>query len=305
MLSRSILVTSLLSLCIAGSAAIGCAAPTDAGGDEEAVAESSDELTSAAQALVGKYYSSATQPRQYGRLTLNANGTYTASVDISDVAFCITSPCLGPESGTWNAFSTGGKTRLRLRASGEPSRWYAANANKGGGTLTLTRAGKSQTLQALGESACLDDADCSANEECGPKLCLMWCAVDDPFCCGPSTCQPKAPAPKTCGGFAGLPCGPNEQCVDDPNDSCDPTKGGADCSGICVPATPPPPPPPSCWGAWLDQLGTCRTPADGVYPDSCCAGQTHPCGPSQCGVGEACCNSLSGICTKPGEVCAF
>jgi hypothetical protein len=26
----------------------------------------------------------------------------------------------------------------------------------------------------------------------------------------------------------------------------------------------------SCWGAWLDQKGNCRTPADGVYPDKCC-----------------------------------
>lgn len=26
----------------------------------------------------------------------------------------------------------------------------------------------------------------------------------------------------------------------------------------------------ACWGAWIDQNGTCRTPADGVYPDSCC-----------------------------------
>ncbi len=25
-----------------------------------------------------------------------------------------------------------------------------------------------------------------------------------------------------------------------------------------------------CWGAWLDQNGTCRTPADGVYPKECC-----------------------------------
>jgi hypothetical protein len=28
-----------------------------------------------------------------------------------------------------------------------------------------------------------------------------------------------------------------------------------------------------CWGAWLDQFGNCRTPSDGVYPDSCCKGQ--------------------------------
>lgn len=26
----------------------------------------------------------------------------------------------------------------------------------------------------------------------------------------------------------------------------------------------------ACWGAWIDAEGRCRTPADGVYPDSCC-----------------------------------
>jgi hypothetical protein len=39
-----------------------------------------------------------------------------------------------------------------------------------------------------------------------------------------------------CGGFAGFAChDPAASCVDDPSDSCDPTNGGADCGGICVP----------------------------------------------------------------------
>ncbi len=37
-----------------------------------------------------------------------------------------------------------------------------------------------------------------------------------------------------CGGFAGIPCPEGLTCVDDPNDSCDPSEGGADCGGICV-----------------------------------------------------------------------
>ena len=36
-----------------------------------------------------------------------------------------------------------------------------------------------------------------------------------------------------CGGIAGLQCPKGMQCVDDPNDDCDPAKGGADCMGIC------------------------------------------------------------------------
>lgn len=318
MSSRSIFLTSLLSLCIAGTAAVtGCAAPTADEADEDAVAESSDELSAAAQQLVGKYYSHAAGPGQYARLTLNANGTYTSSIDITDVAMCITAPCVAPQEGKWNAAKSGGKLRLRLRANGESSgRWY--DASKSNAELKLTRLGKTQTLYTLGKNACLDDKDCSTSEECGPKFCLMWCAVNDPFCCGPSTCQPKQPvqpaccdpatkpangiegvwccgdgswqydigsgnqsmscgshggagsvcAPKQCGGFAGIPCGANEECIDDPTDSCDPKNGGADCGGICV-------------------------------------AKSTPCGPSTCGAGEVCCNPLSGICTKPGEVCAM
>lgn len=39
--------------------------------------------------------------------------------------------------------------------------------------------------------------------------------------------------PHACGGLAGIECPAGQACVDDPADSCDPDKGGADCSGIC------------------------------------------------------------------------
>jgi hypothetical protein len=39
--------------------------------------------------------------------------------------------------------------------------------------------------------------------------------------------------PPSCGGFAGFPCPGTGQCVDVPNDSCDPMHGGADCPGQC------------------------------------------------------------------------
>ncbi len=39
-----------------------------------------------------------------------------------------------------------------------------------------------------------------------------------------------------CGGIAALACTKGLVCIDDPNDSCDPLLGGADCSGICVPS---------------------------------------------------------------------
>jgi hypothetical protein len=45
----------------------------------------------------------------------------------------------------------------------------------------------------------------------------------------------KLEPPSFCGGIAGMPCPAGLTCVDDPSDTCDPTRGGADCGGICVP----------------------------------------------------------------------
>lgn len=250
---RSLILASLLSLCIV--APLGCSVETASEEEDESVAETQEELTSVAKSLVGSYYTHNAAFSGFARLTLDKNGKYSASVDAGGKALCVTSPCLLSEKGTWNAVKSFGKIRLRIRPFGETSRWY--DAAKSTTALKLTRFGKTETLNAMSAGQCLDDSDCGASEECGQKVCLMWCEVNDPFCCGPSTCEPKAP---------------------------------------------PPPPPPSCWGAWLDQNGLCRTPSDGVYPDSCCAGPK--CGNAQCGAGEVCCNPLAGICTKPGEVCA-
>jgi hypothetical protein len=264
MSTRSIFLTAFLSLCIAAPLAAGCASPTDSEEDsEEQVAETQDELTAAGSQLVGSYYTHNPANGGFARLELKANGKFTAQLDPAGNIVCITSPCLLPESGTWNASKKyGGGYRLRIRPTGQASRWY--DATKIGGsapTLKLSRSGITQTLSKLAANQCLDDADCTSTQECGPRFCLMYCAVNDPMCCGPSTCQPKTPPP------------------------------------------PPPPPPPACWGAWLDQFGGCRTPADGVYPDSCCAGLSTPCGANSCGVGKVCCNPLAGICTNPGEFC--
>lgn len=56
------------------------------------------------------------------------------------------------------------------------------------------------------------------------------CRYDDPTGDVPGKCV------QGCGGFAGFPChDPNDECVDAPNDSCDPNAGGADCPGVCQP----------------------------------------------------------------------
>ena len=47
------------------------------------------------------------------------------------------------------------------------------------------------------------------------------------------------PHPSFCGGIASLPCRDGGRCVDDPGDDCDPSRGGRDCGGVCVPETAP------------------------------------------------------------------
>lgn len=40
--------------------------------------------------------------------------------------------------------------------------------------------------------------------------------------------------PQMCGGIAGFACPEGYACVDDPDDTCNPEQGGADCGGLCV-----------------------------------------------------------------------
>lgn len=135
---------------------------------------------------------------------------------------------------------------------------------------------------------CMSDNDCSAGETCDTSVCHTPCApgqVCPQVCWGECTTEP---APQQCGGFANLPCPDDKVCVDDPNDSCDPENGGADCGGICVDA---PEPGASCEGAcggaaadgscWCDdaceQYGDCC----GDY-DAACAGDERTVATGQC-----------------------
>ena len=271
-ISSSIFFGSLFSLLSLGVVA-GCASATDPQGEsEEQVADTQDELSAGASQLVGSFWTHSPAKAGFARLELASNGHYTAQVDPDGKIVCVTSPCLLPESGTWNAsHKAGGGYRLRIRPTGQAARWYdATKTGSSAVTLTLVRGGVTETLAKLGANACLVDGDCKAADECAPRYCLMYCGYNDPFCCGPSTCQPKTPVVKHCGGIAGIACAANEDCVDDPTDSCDPKHGGADCGGICQPKV-----------------------------------TSTPCGPNTCGAGKVCCNPLSGICTNPGEFCAL
>lgn len=140
-----------------------------------------------------------------------------------------------------------------------------------------------------------------------------------------------------CGGFAGIACPAGLVCVDDPRDSCDPTQGGADCSGVCVPQPDGGSPGgdggspgPGCdkpgrkyMGRTADICSRIRYFCEpgsvafhddcgcGCEPDSAAApGPTGvptkagaKCGKSTCGPTEYCCNPSCGICAPKDGAC--
>jgi hypothetical protein len=108
----------------------------------------------------------------------------------------------------------------------------------------------------------------------------------------PGSCAP-ADAPQKCGGIAGLACPAGQTCVDDPTDSCDPAKGGADCIGICQTKT--------CIQNVLCVMGShfdrtaCKCVPDTTTPTDSCGG---------CAAGTYCTYCWSGYaCIPNGALC--
>jgi hypothetical protein len=117
-----------------------------------------------------------------------------------------------------------------------------------------------------------------------------------------------------CGGIAAFPCPDGYVCVDDPTDSCDPRRGGADCGGVCKrrgkPSTS------KCsYGdpnkTWVskdpNQCATIRFFCAEGQPFSnecgCGCDTGASCGGNTCGAGEYCCNESCGICAPEGGGC--
>jgi hypothetical protein len=82
--------------------------------------------------------------------------------------------------------------------------------------------------------------DCSPQSDCDGSLCLSdyHCepAPDEscptPLCEPVRRCEPNVTS-YACGGIAAIACPGAGQCMDDPNDACDPSQGGVDCAGLC------------------------------------------------------------------------
>jgi hypothetical protein len=107
----------------------------------------------------------------------------------------------------------------------------------------------------------------------------------------PETCQ--CVNNPSCGGFTGRPCAAGYQCVDDPRDDCDPRRGGADCSGVCVTQA-------ARRGGWCDPAG-----ASSCAPYQTWDGQACRCVDNQvCGRrGDPACPGGMGCYDDPRDGC--
>jgi hypothetical protein len=106
-----------------------------------------------------------------------------------------------------------------------------------------------------------------------------------------------------CGGIAALPCPDGFTCVDDPNDACDPSAGGADCGGVCMQVDTSP-----CAAMLCLEGTTCCpncggvcVPSDVTCSDDLCVDE--PCNQATCGPGEYCCNESCSRCVPLGQGC--
>jgi hypothetical protein len=154
----------------------GCAADTSndtANDDAEDTNVSQDELSALATKFVGEYAWNATDSGafvDFEQVKLSADGTYTAKVDSSLVdsnVVCVRYPCTLPESGTWQAYKSAGKTKLRFRPTGHASRsYYASLAND---VLSLTRLGQTTKLFKKSAGPTCATVRCMAGYHCEMK----------------------------------------------------------------------------------------------------------------------------------------
>jgi hypothetical protein len=129
------------------------------------------------------------------------------------------------------------------------------------------------------------------------------CAVVLEACAGPGFC----------GGFAGFPCPTGLTCIDNPNDGCDPQRGGADCAGMCVREEKPAtcggfsgatcPPGYECADDPADDCDPSRNGAD--CPGICRPGSPPACSSDgECVIGAPCriCPDGRALCPTPSCV---
>jgi hypothetical protein len=118
----------------------------------------------------------------------------------------------------------GGSCGTPTCSGGKFTGFVCPNGGGGAGAAGSGAAGGGGACNLL----CVQGKHCVAN----PK---PTCVADDM-----DAGALDAGSTQSCGGFAGKPCPGAGECVDVPNDGCDPNNGGADCAGMCVCSGPTP-----------------------------------------------------------------
>ncbi len=192
-----------LALALAGSIAlVGCAVAPDSSSDSESTTTAAAELSSFGKALVGSFTRAPGATGRLSTLTLDAAGTYTASVQVT----CIKAPCNDvAESGKW---TTDG-THLRLTPKGSTVTTV----------LGVKLLDKNFLLELTTSTGAVEDlrrvpATCGG---IGALTCAsgLQCVYPD----GPihpdmaGVCLEQGARGTSCGGFSGLPCESGLACI--------------------------------------------------------------------------------------------
>lgn len=173
--SLKTLFASLALATFATVAAAGCAVDANEPSADDDAADSNvseAELSALSKQFVGSYsWTSGTNFVDFEKVTLEADGDYTANVDsglVNPAVRCIRFPCTLPEAGKWSAFKSGGKTKIRFnpKAAGKPSRSYWASVSPD--SLTLTRNLQTTVLAKKATITCAN-VRCAAGTHCEMK----------------------------------------------------------------------------------------------------------------------------------------
>ncbi len=210
-------------------------AATENDDDHEDVGVSEAEISALAAQFVGEYEWKATQSGSFvdfRKVNFKSNGTYTAQVDsglVNPNVVCFAFPCTLGESGTWQAYRSFGRVKIRVNPYGwKPTRSYFASASWFEGSIKLQRFGQTTKLFKVSNITCAN-VRCASGTHCEMQN-------GSPACVPNLTCASVLCAPNThCEMQNGSPtCVPNLTCATvlcAPNTTCQMQNG----EPVCVP----------------------------------------------------------------------
>ena len=147
-------------------------------------------------------------------------------------------------------------------------------------------------VEAICDAFCGDMPPPDVPAGCPQPDCQCPACEDDAECEDGFMCFGQRCVERFCGGIAGVVCPDDQECVDDPDDECDPNAGGADCMGLCVPRNCPDP----------DAVCASRCAPDPIgLPDGCAEPNCDPC-PVVCDEGQFACPN-NGPCLDAVQAC--